>query len=61
MYRFHDGFTLYYRGAVSLHTKAGDMTVIDLYWGLSAAVWTSGKVMTLRDDSGEAQSTFTIP
>jgi LysM repeat protein len=61
VYRFPDGFTLYNRGAVSLHSQAGTDTAIDLYWGLSAAAWTSGKVMTLRDGSGETQSTFTIP
>ena len=61
VYRFPDGFTLYNRGAVSLHTQTGTDTAIDLYWGLSAAAWTSGKVMTLRDGSGEVQSTFTIP
>jgi LysM repeat protein len=61
VYRFPDGFTLYNRGAVSLHSQAGTDTAIDLYWRLSAAAWTSGKVMTLRDGNGEAQSTFTIP
>lgn len=61
VYRFPDGFTLYNRGAVSLHTRAGTNTAIDLYWGQTAAVWTSGKVMTLRDGNGDVQSTFTIP
>jgi LysM repeat protein len=61
VYRFPDGFTLYNRGAVSLHSRGGTDTAIDLYWGLSAAAWTSGKVMTLRDGSGAIQSTFTIP
>jgi len=61
VYRFPDGFTLYNRGAVSLHTQAGTDTAIDLYWGLSSAAWTSGKVMTLRDGNGDVQSTFTIP
>jgi LysM repeat protein len=61
VYRFPDGFTLYNRGAVSLHTQTGTDTAIDLYWGQSAAVWISGKVMSLRDDRGTVQSTFTIP
>jgi LysM repeat protein len=61
VYRFPDGFTLYNRGAVSLHTRSGTDTAIDLYWGLSAAAWTSGKVMTLRDGNGDVQSTFKIP
>lgn len=53
-------FTLH-TGAVSVHTRAGTDTVIDLYWGLPQAVWTPGKVITLRDASGGAQSTFKIP
>jgi LysM repeat protein len=53
-------FTLY-SGAVRLHTKGGTDTVIDLYWGLTQAVWTPGKTITLRDSSGAVQSTFKIP
>jgi LysM repeat protein len=59
VYRFPD-FTLH-GGAVSVHTKAGVNTVIDLYWGLDHAVWTSGKVITLRDAEGNQYSTFKIP
>jgi LysM repeat protein len=53
-------FTLY-NGAVSIHTRAGENTVIDLYWGLSEAVWSSGKVITLREADGSVHSTFPIP
>lgn len=53
-------FTLH-DGAVSVHTRAGTDTVIDLYWGLSEAVWLPGKVITLRDNTGKMQSTFQIP
>lgn len=53
-------FTLY-NGAISVHTKAGQNTVIDLYWGLTEAIWTSGKVITLRNVDGDVQSTFRIP
>jgi LysM repeat protein len=59
VYRFPE-FTLH-SGAVSVHTRAGTDTVIDLYWGLDQAVWTSGTVVTLRDSSGAMQSTFDIP
>jgi LysM repeat protein len=58
-YRFPE-FNLH-RGAVSVHTKSGTDTVIDLYWGLEEAVWTPGKLITLRDNLGEVQSTFPIP
>lgn len=53
-------FTLH-RGAISVHTRDGTDTVIDLYWGLSEAIWAPGKVVTLRDTSGTVQSTFQIP
>jgi len=53
-------FTLH-NGAVSVHTKDGIDTVIDLYWGLPEAVWTSGKLITLRDTNDAVQSTFRIP
>jgi LysM repeat protein len=48
-------------GMIVVHTKEGEDTVIDLYWGLDEPIWAPGKVITLRDDSGEAQSTFQIP
>jgi LysM repeat protein len=53
-------FTLH-DGAVSIHTRAGTDTVIDLYWGLTEAVWLPGKTITLRDNSGKVRSTFEIP
>jgi LysM repeat protein len=53
-------FTLH-DGAVSIHTRTGTDTVIDLYWGLTEAVWLPGKVITLRDNTGKVQSTFQIP
>jgi LysM repeat protein len=54
-------FTLHNGGSVVLHTGAGSDTVIDLYWGLDEAVWTSGKVASLRDAAGDVHSTFQIP
>jgi LysM repeat protein len=54
-------FTFYTTGAVHVHTRAGEDTSIDLYWGLDEAVWSPGKIITLRDDSGIVQSTFKIP
>jgi LysM repeat protein len=53
-------FTLH-NGAVSVHTRGGTDTVIDLYWGLGKPVLLPGKVITLRDAAGAVQSTFTIP
>jgi LysM repeat protein len=54
-------FTFYSTGAVDIHTRAGQNSTIDLYWGLAEAVWLPGKLITLRDPSGNVQSTFQIP
>jgi LysM repeat protein len=53
-------FTLH-RGAVSVHTRAGQDTVIDLFWGLDQPLWRPGKMITLRDAGEAIKSTFTIP
>jgi LysM repeat protein len=53
-------FTLH-NGAVSVHTRSGTDSVIDLYWGLDEPVWLPGKVVTLRDAQGAVHSTFQIP
>ena len=54
-------FTFYSTGAIDVHTRQGTDTTIDLYWGLSEALWLPGKVISLRDASGAIQSTFKIP
>jgi LysM repeat protein len=54
-------FTFYSTGAIDVHTASGNNTTIDLYWGLDQAIWTSGKLITLRDANGSIQSTFKIP
>jgi hypothetical protein len=54
-------FTFYSTGAIDVHTRAGTNTTIDLYWSLEEAIWTAGKTITLRDEQGNLQSTFTIP
>jgi LysM repeat protein len=59
VYRFPD-FNLY-NGAVTVYTRAGTDTVIDLFWGLNEPVWFPGGVITLRDAQGNVQSTFALP
>ncbi|HSR48094.1 MAG TPA: LysM peptidoglycan-binding domain-containing protein [Anaerolineales bacterium] len=53
-------FTLH-KGAVSINTRAGTDTVIELHCGFDRAWWRSGSTITLRDATGSIQSTFTIP
>ena len=52
---------LYQDGAVNVYTGLGQDTVVDLYWGLSAAVWQSGETVTLYDAQGEVRASFAIP
>ena len=54
-------FTFYSTGAVDVHSRAGTNTTIDLYWGLDQAIWTPGKVIYLRNASGELVSSFNVP
>lgn len=50
-----------HKGAVNVNTRSGTDTVINLFWGQSKAIWSPGKVITLRNASGVIQSTFQIP
>lgn len=59
VYRFPD-FMLH-NGAVTVHTRAGTDTVIDLYWSLTEPVWFPGGLITLRDADNNVRSTFALP
>ena len=52
---------LYKAGAVNVLTRAGNNTVVDLFWGLSEAAWRSGETVTLQDDQGRVRDTYQIP
>ena len=53
--------TLFGGGAVNVYTKAGVDTVVDIYWGLENALWTSGATVTLRDTLGNIRDTYSVP
>jgi LysM repeat protein len=53
--------TLFSGGAVNVHTKTGENTVVDLYWGLDHPVWESGATVSLKDVQGNVRSTYTVP
>jgi hypothetical protein len=55
------GLTLLKSGTVTVHSKTGDNTVVDLYWGLSVPVWESGKLATLLDADGNVRALYRIP
>ena len=52
---------LFENGAVSVNTKTGADSVIDLFWGLDESVWSSGETVTLRDPQGIARDSYAIP
>lgn len=47
--------------SVRLHSAAGSDTSVELYWGLSEAVWESGQVAQLIDAQGDVVDTLTVP
>ena len=53
--------TLYQNGAVQVHTIAGTDSVIDLYWGISDAVWNSGESARLFDSQGNLRAVYRVP
>jgi hypothetical protein len=53
--------TLYTDGAARVHSSAGVDTVIDLYWGAPAAVWSSGENARLYDSQGNLRAVYPIP
>ena len=60
VFNFPD-FTFYSTGAVDVHSRAGTNTTIDLFWGLDQAIWMPGKVIYLRNVSGDLVSSLKIP
>ena len=48
-------------GQVTIHTRSGQDSVSDLYWGQPAAVWRRGEQVRLVDVNGETVDTFLIP
>ncbi len=53
--------TLYPGVDVQLHTLPGKDSPTDLYWGLSASVWTSGELAALYDGQGIARAFYRVP
>lgn len=53
--------TLYGGGAVSVYTRSGVNSVVELYWGMDQALWHSGATITLRDAQDNVRSVYTVP
>ncbi len=52
---------LYQGGAVEIHSKAGQDTVIELYWQAENPIWESGEIVKLLNPQGELMATYSIP
>lgn len=48
-------------GSVRLHSGNGEANSINLYWGLSEPVWSSGSVARLRNPEGTLVASVTVP
>jgi protein-disulfide isomerase len=53
--------TMFSGGAVMVYSKAGTNSVVELYWGLTEAVWSEGEIVFLIDPNGNLQAVFEVP
>jgi micrococcal nuclease len=54
--------TLYVEGGtVSVYSKSGSNTVLDLFWGSDEPVWAPGEQVVLRDSGGSVRAVYQIP
>ena len=53
--------TMFSGGAVTVYTKAGTDRVVELFWGLEAAVYSEGEQVVLMDPEGNPQAVYTVP
>jgi LysM repeat protein len=52
---------LFEGGAVSLYTRSGQSTVVELFWGHDEPLWESGETVILLDNTGEVRATYRVP
>lgn len=53
--------TLFGGGAIDVYSTSGVDTVVALYWNSGEAIWQPGEGVTLFDDAGNIQATYTVP
>ena len=53
--------TLFGNGAVDIYSTAGVDNVVALYWNSGKAIWDSGETLTLLDQAGVLQASYTVP
>jgi LysM repeat protein len=52
---------LFAGGSVRIHSEAGTNTTIDLYWGLTEPVWSSGMEARLINAQGDVVNSYIVP
>ncbi|NSW52541.1 MAG: lamin tail domain-containing protein [Anaerolineae bacterium] len=60
-YDFPPGLMLKSGAELLLNTRAGDDTPLELFWGRSEAVWTSGETARLYDPLGNLRAEYSLP
>jgi len=53
--------TMFQGGAVTVYSRAGTSTVVELYWGQDEPIWQSGEKAFLIDPDGQVHAVYTIP
>jgi hypothetical protein len=53
--------TMFGGGAVTIYTKSGLDTVVEMYWGLDQPVWEEGEQARLLDPNGNVYVVYTVP
>jgi hypothetical protein len=48
-------------GAVTIYSRVGTSTVVELYWGEEEPIWESGEQAQLIDPDGVVQAVYTVP
>ena len=60
-YTFLSDVPLFPGGSIRLHSGAGSDTSIDLYWGMTEAVWQSGAEAQLVSATGDTITNYAVP
>ena len=53
--------TIFTGGAVTVFTRKGTSTVVELFWGQDEAIWQPGEKAFLLDPLGDVRAVYTIP
>lgn len=53
--------TLFKDGAISIQSRVGNNTVVDLFWGLDQPIFQSGEKVELLDAAGNSVSVYQVP